>query len=120
MSVFEIIKGAMKKGITPKEQEIMKQNQAGRNQEQVYVKMNELDSGNGNSSNWNKNTFRRQDKLWTQCTQESTVIWEITLGSSLLMLQGDKEIENRKENLRDMEDRLRVFTWTSRNRELKE
>lgn len=50
----------------------MKQNQAGRNQEQVYVKMNELDSGNEKSSNWNKNTFRRQDQLWTQCVQTNT------------------------------------------------
>lgn len=36
------------------------------------------------------------------------------------MLQRDKEIENRKENLGDMEDKLRVSTWASRDRELKE
>lgn len=48
--MFEVIKGDTKKGITPKEQENMKQNQAGRNQEWVYGKMNEFDSGNENSS----------------------------------------------------------------------
>ena len=39
MSMFEILKD-IKEGITPKQYEIMNQKQAGRNQEQVYVKMN--------------------------------------------------------------------------------
>lgn len=39
MSTFEILND-IKEGITPKQREIMKQKQAGRNQEQVYVKTN--------------------------------------------------------------------------------
>lgn len=81
--MFEVIKGDTKKGITPKEQENMKQNQAGRNQEQVYGKMNELDSGNENSSIGIK--IHSGDEINSGLTlcERAPVIWEITLGSSL-------------------------------------
>lgn len=60
MSMFEILKD-VKEGRTPKQQEIMKQKQVGRNQEQVYVKMNKLGTGSVKPSNWNTDIFRGQD-----------------------------------------------------------
>ena len=70
MSMFEILED-IKEGRTPKQQEIMKQKQADRNQEQVYVKTNKLGTGSEKPSNWNKDIFRGQDRPWSGCAQES-------------------------------------------------
>ena len=68
--MFEILED-IKEGRTPKQQEIMNQKQAGRNQEQVYVKTNKLGTGSEKPSNWNKDIFRGQDRPWSGCAQES-------------------------------------------------
>lgn len=78
MSMFEILKD-VKEGRTPKQQEIMKQKQVGRNQEQVYVKMNKLGTGSVKPSNWN--TIYSGDKIdpGLDVPKRASVIWEVTL-----------------------------------------
>ena len=95
MSTLEILED-IKEGRTPKQQEIMKQKQAGRNQEQVYVKMNKLGTGSEKSSNWSKDISRGQDQPWTGCTQESISDLGSNSGVVTWMWHINKEVETGK------------------------